>query len=780
MKKSFVITIALLLFDDHLLFAQTDIADARTNPIGSTVTVTGIVTNGSEFGIIRYIQDSSGGIAAYPGAGSVSFAPLRGASVTITGKLSDYNGLLEINPVTAYSLNSSGNPLPTPLTIIPAQMSEPLEAQLVILENCTFSSGGTFAANINYPFTGSSQSGVIRITGTTNPLVGQTIPVGGVDITGILSEYNTVYQLLPRDQNDIVSYVAPALEINVLQGMTTVLSGSDFVIGNNASTLFTIENQGASQTLNISNYTITGTDSADFSIDSMPSSVGPYDSADFTLNFTPTGPTGSKFATISIGNDDSNENPYIINIYGLSGNYATEPTAQPTNLLFSNVKSYTLNVSYTAASPAAEKYMVLRKNGLPVTASPVDGITYQRGDYIGTDQVAYIGSGASFTPNFIVSNTDYYFMVFAFNGSSGYENYLTINPLSGDTATPDGMINNYYTGISTSSPAFVTDLSSLINPHTTVSYVNYLGTMINNFESRDTTLGRKTVTCVYTGENIIYTGAFNWSALGYSREHSYPHSWMPTYPADNPEKPEYNDQHNLFPTNLEYANIPRSNYPLGEVVTVTGSYLEGILGLNAAGKTVYEPRNSHKGDAARAMMYMAVCYNGISGNNWSLPSIPNRFQDQNLLKEWHFQDPPDDWEIARNDYIASLQNNRNPFVDSVNFACYIDFYTMTKIDNPGNPCYTSGIFENITNDVLIILTPNPNNGNFMMNYKSALNQEVSIKLYDITGRVVYSRELTVITGNNFIDIDATNLDKGIYIFEIVAETGNHIEKLVVE
>lgn len=38
---------------------QTDIADARTYSIGQTVSVSGVATNGSELGSIRYMQDNT-------------------------------------------------------------------------------------------------------------------------------------------------------------------------------------------------------------------------------------------------------------------------------------------------------------------------------------------------------------------------------------------------------------------------------------------------------------------------------------------------------------------------------------------------------------------------------------------------------------------------------------------------------------------------------------------------------------------------------------------------
>ena len=58
------------------------------------------------------------------------------------------------------------------------------------------------------------------------------------------------------------------------------------------------------------------------------------------------------------------------------------------------------------------------------------------------------------------------------------------------------------------------------------------------------------------------------------------------------------------------------------------------------------------------------------------------------MKKWHYQDPPDAYEISRNDFLDSLQGNRNPFIDSARYACYIDFSNMSYI---ANPTYTTGV-----------------------------------------------------------------------------------------
>ena len=342
----------------------------------------------------------------------------------------------------------------------------------------------------------------------------------------------------------------------------------------------------------------------------------------------------------------------------------------------------------------------------------------------------------------------------------------------------------YYTGISTASTSFLADLHAKINPHTHLFYSNYGPAVVAPFASRDTTGDQRVVTCVYSGENKVYTEPFDWTTNGFSREHTFSHNWMPTEPAQGLE--EYEDYHHLFPTNQNSANAVRSNYPLGEVVTASSTYLEGKLGLNVKGQTVYEPRDSHKGDAARAIMYVATCYTTVSGNSWVLRDpISNTIpygQNQNILKTWNFQDPPDAWEIARNDFIESIQGNRNPFVDSIQYACYIDFTTMTKLTGPNVPCNAEvlGIADDQKNKERMQLSPNPNNGNFIVSFTGTKNQKGSIRLLDMLGRIVYTKELMLSSGINPIEISVPNLKKGIYFFELQTEKGKQTEKFVIE
>lgn len=188
-------------------FAQ-DIATARQQTLGSVVTVSGIVTNGDELGIIRYVEDGSAAIAVYPGSGSVSFAPLRGDSITVSGPLKDYNGLLEIDPVQSVIVHSSGNALPVPQSINISQIGESLEGELVEFIGVSMPAGGGTFSSSTYTFTdGSGNTGTLYLR-SGHPLVGTLIPLGPFNLIGIMSQFSFTgtggYQLLPRDANDLV------------------------------------------------------------------------------------------------------------------------------------------------------------------------------------------------------------------------------------------------------------------------------------------------------------------------------------------------------------------------------------------------------------------------------------------------------------------------------------------------------------------------------------------------------------------------------------------------
>jgi hypothetical protein len=207
--------------------AQENILDMRENyNIGQTVTVTGVVTSDDNLGSVRYLQDATAGIAIYPGAdwGDWDATPQIGDSLSVTGEITEYNGLLEVGPnLTAVDFWGSGT-VPTPMEITPAQMGENLEGQLVRINGVTFPLAGTFiTGNNTYDFNAAGESGVIYVR-TSNTLVGEELTGCEVDMLGIVSQFSFDgfggYQLLPRGPVDLIPasalcYTSPVSQTNL-------------------------------------------------------------------------------------------------------------------------------------------------------------------------------------------------------------------------------------------------------------------------------------------------------------------------------------------------------------------------------------------------------------------------------------------------------------------------------------------------------------------------------------------------------------------------------------
>ncbi|HPN39682.1 MAG TPA: hypothetical protein PL041_14890 [Melioribacteraceae bacterium] len=86
-----------------------------------------------------------------------------------------------------------------------------------------------------------------------------------------------------------------------------------------------------------------------------------------------------------------------------------------------------------------------------------------------------------------------------------------------------GQNDTYYNLINPTSINFISELQSRIRiPYTKVDYAQYAETNVANFASRDTTGGDRVVTCVYSGENYVYSLDFTWEV--FSREHTWCYS----------------------------------------------------------------------------------------------------------------------------------------------------------------------------------------------------------------------------------------------------------------
>ena len=221
--------------------------------------------------------------------------------------------------------------------------------------------------------------------------------------------------------------------------------------------------------------------------------------------------------------------------------------------------------------------------------------------------------------------------------------------------------------------ALIDALHEIIDGHEVFSYEAIRDSMYANVDDPD---DDNVIVGLYTGE--LFPNVFNRaSALtaGLNAEHLWPQSRGAN------EAPAMSDIHILRPVDAD-ANAARLNFPFGEVVSaVTWEYVDPTnpadtsrLGHDAQGRTVFEPRDSKKGDVARAIFYFYVRYRNEPTASFSLENF--NIEEQTLM-QWAADDPVDDYEQERNALAFRVQGNRNPFVDRDDF--------LTRIGNfPNN------------------------------------------------------------------------------------------------
>jgi len=184
--------------------------------------------------------------------------------------------------------------------------------------------------------------------------------------------------------------------------------------------------------------------------------------------------------------------------------------------------------------------------------------------------------------------------------------------------------------------------------HTVLGYTTARDRMYGNIDSNN---GADSIECVYTGRKAKFNTRASATSNNFNAEHTWPQSKFGSV------DPMQSDIHHLFSVD-ETANSTRSNYPFGKVVSnVNWSVGGSKLGLGYGGYTVFEPRDAHKGDAARAMFYFIIRH-GNHGSFWTASPY-----QETVFREWNKNFPPTQKSKNRNNAIALYQGNRNPFVD---------------------------------------------------------------------------------------------------------------------
>ena len=181
----------------------------------------------------------------------------------------------------------------------------------------------------------------------------------------------------------------------------------------------------------------------------------------------------------------------------------------------------------------------------------------------------------------------------------------------------------------------------------------------------------------------------------YNREHTWPKSLgFPSETGDLglPNAP-HTDGHMLYLSNCTY-NSTRGNNPYRDCpscnstnATVANHGVGGGGDNNRYGSgSVYQVWSKRRGDAARAVLYMDVRYEGgmHAFTGQGEPDLVLRYGSDagtpgslDTLLAWHNADPPfvvgssaplDNVEVLRNDVMETFQGNRNPLIDHPEWA----------------------------------------------------------------------------------------------------------------
>ena len=170
---------------------------------------------------------------------------------------------------------------------------------------------------------------------------------------------------------------------------------------------------------------------------------------------------------------------------------------------------------------------------------------------------------------------------------------------------------------------------------------------------------------------------------------------------------------------------------------------------------------SFKGDVARSVLYMQIRYNGLSVVN-GYPSTTGQMGDLATILDWHRNDPPDDFEMNRNNVVYNWQFNRNPFIDQPDLVEYI---WGTNVGDTWNQNLSTDTFETS----FVKIYPNPTTDKL---YVSGKEQNYNISVFSSEGRLVLKQQ---VANNNYLDLKVAS---GLYLVKIETENNQSLVKKI--
>jgi PKD repeat protein len=104
-----------------------------------------------------------------------------------------------------------------------------------------------------------------------------------------------------------------------------------------------------------------------------------------------------------------------------------------------------------------------------------------------------------------------------------------------------------------------------------------------------------------------------------------------------------------------------------------------------------------------------------------------------------------------------------------------------------NPCDTDSVtkliivaqvgFEDLQQELGITVFPNPSDNNFNINIQKMNQEAVTLKLYDMAGRFILTKNLNILNDSNFI-LEGNKLEKGVYFLQLIRGNKSNSIKLI--
>ena len=285
--------------------------------------------------------------------------------------------------------------------------------------------------------------------------------------------------------------------------------------------------------------------------------------------------------------------------------------------------------------------------------------------------------------------------------------------------------------------------------------LSYAGARDKMYGYIDVNRQDSTIECIYSGFLVKHAPQVEVGEIPglINTEHTVPQSLF------NSLAPMLDDIHHLFPVYPDHNSL-RSNHPFKEIddnTTTKWVYLTNQFTSKPVNSELcseyksnqWEPRESKKGDIARAVAYFFTMY------PTAVPGGISSVMDESLLLQWNELDPVDAKELKRDSLIFKYQKNHNPFV----------LHPEWVVKAYGNTCAVSVQNQLIGFNNMTIF-PNPTSSKSQLSGFVENHKQVQLDVLNMVGQVVLSEMVDLNYGKFYHEINTSSLNSGAYFIRL--------------